>query len=87
MRKVILIGTNDIAIELAIAMKEMALQHKVEIVVANTNDSFIDKEIKEPFVFGIKNTEDFKLINLTENYYEHEQSKFFGKPKRNFRKK
>ena len=87
MKKIVIIAGNPIGYALADAMHQLAMEKKVEFIVANTKDTFIDNSTKEPIVFGVKNIEDFKLAELTENYYEQEQSKFFGKSKRNFRKK
>lgn len=87
MKNIVIIGANTIGYALADAIHQLAMEKKVEIVVANTNDSFIDNSIKEPIVFGVKNIEDLKLTELSENYYEHKLSKFISKPKNNYKRR
>lgn len=87
MKNIVIIAGNTIGYALADAIHQLAMEKKVEIVVANTNDTFIDNTMKEPIVFGVKNIEDFKLSELTENYYEHQPSKFISKPKNNFKRR
>jgi len=87
MKKFVILAGNTIGYALADAIHQLAMEKKVEIVVANTKDTFIDKSTKEPIVFGVKNIEGLKIPDLTENYYEQQPSKFISKPKNNFRRK
>lgn len=80
MRKVALIGNGAVA--LAFEIMETAKSKGIQIVAIEQEQNNI---VFEPEPFIIK---DYNLgMVQQEKYYEHQQSKFFGKPKRNFRKK
>lgn len=79
MKKVAIIGNG--AVGLAVEILAMAQKNNIELIAIEQlgNPAF------EPEPFMIK---DYNLgMVQQEKYYEHQQSKFFGKPKRNFRKK
>lgn len=80
MRKVALIGNGAVA--LAFEIMETAKSKGIQIVAIEQEQNNM---VFEPEPFIIK---DYNLgMVQQEKYYEQEQSKFFGKPKRNFRKK
>lgn len=84
MKKIALIGNG--ALGLAIEIMATAQRNNIEIVVINDAEQKINKAF-EPEPFLIKNTFIEPPFIEPPTYYEHKPSKFFGKPKKNFKRR